>query len=241
MTPARDPVRDKAARAWRFRCGVEQEAHLRFARLARWLGECGFARPLVDLALRASSDESRHAIRCAELSLQYGATAPDPLTTVPAPLAPAGLPSRAAVLYEVVAACCVTETGSFGVLTTLLGLVRGGPLRRILRELAADEVQHSRLGWAALSSERDRGTTSLLAPFVPAMLEGSIDAGLFQPGTPEEEDGALLELGVLPHSLKREVFTRTTLDVVLPGLSAAGVDPGPARLWLAGKMRGLAP
>jgi len=242
VTPGvRDPLLEEAARAWRFRCRVEWEAHHRFARLAGWLAECGFARALVDLALRASSDESRHAARCADLSRQYGAMVPEPMTTAPAPLAPAGLPPRAAVLYEAVAACCVTETGSVGVLTTLLGSVRGGPLRRTLRELAADEVLHSRLGWAVLASERDHGTASLLVPFVPAMLEGSIDAGLFRPGTPEQEEGTLLDLGVLPHSLKRDLFIRTTLEVVLPGLAAAGIDPGPGRRWLEGKMRGLAP
>lgn len=233
-----DPLRERAAAAWRFRCGVEREAHVRFARLAAWLDGCGFPGLLVDMALRASSDEQRHAVRCADLMEEYGASAAGLPPAAPAVLAPAGLAPRATVLYEAVAACCVTETGSVGVLTTLLGSVRGGRLRRTLRELAADEVLHSRLGWAILASERERGTASLLGPWVPAMLEGSIDANLFRPGAPEEEDGALLDHGVLPHSLKREVFTRTALEVVFPGLEAGGVDTGPARRWLEERMRG---
>jgi hypothetical protein len=232
MPAARDPLWAQAARAWRFRCGVEREAHLRFSRLAGWLDGAGFPGLLVDLARRASSDEARHAIRCADLAEDYGASVADLPPAAPAVLAPAGLPPRATVLYEAVAACCVTETGSVGVLTSLLGSVRGGRLRRILRELAADEVLHSRLGWAVLASERDRGTASLLGPFIPAMLEGSIDADLFSPGSPEQEDGALLDHGVLPHSLKRDVFTRTVLEVVLPGLEAGGIDTGAARRWL---------
>ncbi len=236
-----DPLREQAARAWRFRCGVEREAHVRFTRLAGWLDGSGFAGPLVEMAVRASSDEQRHALRCADLAEGYGASVADLPPAAPSVLAPAGLAPRAAVLYEAVAACCVTETGSVGVLTALLGSVRGGRVRRILRELAADEVLHSRLGWAVLAAERDRGTGSLLAPYVPAMLAGSIDADLFRPGSPAQEDPALLDHGVLPRALQREVFTRTALEVVLPGLEANGIDAGPARRWLEERMRGADP
>jgi len=229
---AGEPSRALAARAWRFRCGVEREAHLRFARLAAWLAEAGFPGKLVGLAERASSDERRHARCCADLAEALGARPEEPPRRPPAPLAPAALSGRAAVLYEAVAACCVTETGSVGVLTTLLGAVHGGRLRRTLRALAADEVGHSRLGWAVLAAERDPGLAGALSPFVPAMLAGSIDVRLFQPGSPEEEDEALLDLGVLPRSLQREVFVRTTLQVVIPGLAEGGIDPGPARRWL---------
>lgn len=231
----RDPLREQAARAWRFRCGVEREAHLRFARLAGWLEEIAVPGPLVDMARRASSDEQRHAGRCADLAEEYGASVAELSPAAPAVLAPAGLSRRATVLYEAVAACCVTETGSVGVLTELLGSVRGGRLRRTLRELAQDEVLHSRLGWAVLAAERDRGTAALLGPYLPAMLEGSAGGDLFRPGTPEQEDGALLDHGVLPRSVQRDVFTRTVLGVVLPGLEANGVDTGPARRWLRDK------
>jgi hypothetical protein len=233
----RPGLRALAARAWRFRCGVEREADLRFARLAGWLEQAGFPAPLPELALRASRDEQRHALRCAELAEGFGSHLAGPPPTAPVVLAPAGLPRRAEVLYEAVAACCVTETGSVGVLTALLGEVRSGRLRRVLRELAADEVGHSRLGWAVLAAEPEREAAALLSPWVPAMLAGSIEADLFRPGPGEDEDEALLELGVLPRALRREVFVRTTLDVVLPGLAEGGVDPGPARSWLAAQLR----
>jgi hypothetical protein len=232
-----DPLVAQAARAWRFRCGVEQEAEARFARLAGWLGEAGFPRPLADLCLRSSSDERRHARLCAELADRYGA-APAPAPPSPPPvLAPAGLPPRAVLLYEAVAACCVTETGSVGVLTALLGAVRGGPLRRTLRTLAADEVRHSQLGWAVLATERDRGTAAALGPFVPTMLAASVEPDLFRPGFVDEPP-ELLEHGVLPRSLRREVFVRTTTEVVLPGLEAGGVDIAPARRWLRERLLG---
>lgn len=210
---------------------------MRFARLAGWLDRAGFPVALSDLAARASMDEQRHAARCEELAQGFGTSLDHLPPAAPPVLAPEGLSPRATVLYEAVAACCVTETGSVGVLTALLGEVRGGRLRRVLRELTADEVGHSRLGWAVLSAEPDRAAAAALSPWVPAMLAGSIEADLFEPGPPEDEDDALLELGVLPRALRREVFVRTTLDVVLPGLAEGGVDPRPGRRWLEGRLK----
>ena len=214
---------------------MELEAEVRFARLAERLERIGAAPAMVDLALRASRDERRHAAHCAELARSYGAFVPSTFSPTIRDITPSGLLLRGQVLYEIVASCCITETESMGVLTTLLDAARSPHLRQILRELARDEVGHSRLGWAHLASEHGQGTTSFLGPLVPSMLEGSIDADLFAPVSPEREDEALLLHGVLPHGLKREVFARTLEEVVFPGMDGLGVDTGPARAWLDGK------
>ncbi len=235
LTPA--SVGRLAASAWRFRWEVELEAEARFARLAARLERIGAGRGLVELALRSSRDERRHAGLCAELAGGYGLPVPAAYRPAVRELAPSGLQLRGQVLYEVVAACCITETESMGVLTALLDAARGARLRGVLRELARDEVRHSRLGWAHLASEHAQGTTSFLGPLVPAMLEGSAGPGLFAPpGPEEEEDERLLEHGVLPRRRKLEVFRRTLEEVVFPGLDQLGVDTAPARAWLAGKL-----
>jgi len=231
-------VRRIAGSAWRFRCGVEQVAALRFTRLAERLASVGAAGAVVELALRASRDERRHAALCAELAARYAAPAPAAAATSPAEIAPSSLAREQQVLYEVVAACCVTETESVGVLTHLLAAVRDARLRAVLRELARDEVHHSRLGWAHLASERARGDVSFLGPLVPAMLRGATDTELFAPVPAEYDDGALLEHGVLPHRMKRQVFARTLEEVVFPGLEAYGVDTVPARRWLGAQSGG---
>jgi hypothetical protein len=226
-------LRRIAADAWRFRLDVERDAEARFARLAERLSSAGAAPPVVALARRASRDEARHAAFCAELAGAYGAAIGPLAPAAPREIAPRDLGIRQRVLYEVVAACCIAETESLSVLTTLLDHVQGGRLRRVLRELAADEVGHGRLGWAHLASEHARGETAFLGPFVPAMLEGNAAPDLFLVAPADRENAALLEHGVVPHALKREVFVRTLEDVVFPGLAAFGVDPAPARAWLA--------
>ncbi len=234
-----ESLRRLAASAWIFRWKVELEAESRFARLAERLDEIGAASAMAELARRASREERRHADLCARMAEDYG----EPVSAAGAvevpDITPSGLLLRGRVLYEMVAACCITETESISVLTTLLGSVRSERMRRVLHELAEDEVGHSRLGWAHLASEHAQGATSFLGPFIPSMLEGSIGADLFLPGSPTTEDQALLEHGVLPHTLKREVFTRTMEEVVFPGLERFGVDTAAARAWLEGKRAGL--
>jgi hypothetical protein len=234
-----DVRRQLAAAAWRFRFQVEREAHARFARMVGRLASIGVSGTLQALAQKASDDELRHAARCAERCLLEGGA----VAELPAPdateLAAAALTSRQRVLYEVVAACCVTESGSMGVLSALLGAAHGRGLRRVLRELAADEVGHARLGWAVLAGERGSPDARALEPYLPAMLEGNADPALYAPGVrPEEEDEALLEHGVLPRALRRAVFEDTLEAVIFPGLEACGLSSGPARAWLAAKRAG---
>lgn len=231
----RAAVRRLAADAWVFRWRVEREAEVRFERLSARLAELSASPALVELARRSAEDEARHAELCAGIAAELGATVDGRQRAEAPEIAPAGLTLRGKVLYELVAACCVTETESMAVLATLLDAARSERLRGVLRTLASDEVRHSRLGWAHLAGEHAAQATAFLAPLVPAMLEGSAPADLFQPVHAEREDPLLLEHGVLPHGLKRQVFTRTLEEVVFPGLESCGVDARPARAWLASR------
>jgi hypothetical protein len=235
-TEVSNPSRRIAAEGWIFRWRVELEAEMRFARMAQRFAASGALPVAVDLAARASRDERRHAAHCADLARAFGAEVSAEDIQAPG-ISPPGLDHRQSLLYEVVAARCITETESTSVLTTLLHSVRGGRMRRVLRELLRDEVNHSRLGWAHLAHERSHGDVRFLDRLIPAMLEGSVAPGLFEVAPPELESPELLACGVLPHSMKRSVFIHTLLEVVFPGLESLGVHTGPAREWLSHKAR----
>jgi len=226
-------VRAVAAAAWRFRWQVELEAEVRFARLAGRLERLGTAPALVEVARRASADEARHAAHCARLAASLGQPVPASPPPPPPDVAPSGLEEEDAVTYELVAACCVTESESVAVLTALLPAARDPALRAALHELAEDEVIHARLGWAWLAVAAARRRTAFLGPHLPAMLRGTADDGLFGPAGAASEHPALLALGVLPHSAKRALFVTSLEEVVFPGLEGAGVDTAAARSWLA--------
>jgi Rubrerythrin len=225
-------ARRSAADAWAFRARVEQEAALRFDRLAATLGELDPGSPVPELMRRAADDERRHTQLCADLARSLGASLSLGQAAVPE-IAPHHLDRRQATLYEVVAAACITETESMSTLTTLLEAGGEPPVREVLHAIAKDEVIHSRMGWAHLSREAERGDVTFLSDLVPVMLAGTVDEGLFGRPPVDEDPEGLLRLGVLPHARKREVFLRTLTDVVFPGLDRFGVDARPARAWLA--------
>jgi hypothetical protein len=236
--PGEPTLQRLAGSAWRFRWRVEVEAAARFARLADRLAELGAPAAVVALARRSSDDEQRHATLCDAMAAELGSEAGGETPAEPREIAPGSLPLRGKVLYELVAACCITETESMAVLTTLLEAAASPRLRAVLHELATDEVRHGRLGWTHLAAEHAAGATAFLSPLVPAMLQGGAPPDLFQPVPPEREDARLLAYGVLPHTLKREVLVSTLEEVVFPGLERNGVDTAPARAWLAARQRG---
>jgi len=225
-------ARRAAAQAWAFRARVEQEAALRFDRLAAVIASFDPGSSVPAMMRRAADDERRHTELCVGLAGRLG----QPMTLEPTelvPIAPRSLDERQATLYEVVAACCITETESMATLTTLLAADTDPEVREVLHAISKDEVVHSRMGWAHLSREASTIEMSFLGPLVPGILAGTIDEALFGPPPADEDAEGLLRLGVLPLAKKREVFLGTLEQVVFPGLERFGVDAGPAKAWLS--------
>jgi len=225
-------IRRIAAEAWAFRWQVEREAEVRFARLGRQLSEIGAPELLVALAHRSSADERRHAVLCFDLAREYGYEGNQAREVLVAEIAPKGLSTRQKVLYELVATCCITETESMSVLTTLLRAARARRMKQVLQEIARDEVSHSKLGWAHLAHEQAEGDVRFLGPLIPDMLEGTVSGSFFQGAAEELENPELLQHGVLPHSTKQSIFIQTLKGIVFPGLDSLGVDSAPSRKWL---------
>ncbi len=225
-------IRRIAAEAWAFRWQVEREAEVRFARLGRQLSEIGAPELLVALAHRSSADERRHAVLCFDLAREYGYEGNQAGEVLVGEIAPKGLSTRQKVLYELVATCCITETESMSVLTTLLRAARARRMKQVLQEIARDEVSHSKLGWAHLAHEQAEGDVRFLGPLIPDMLEGTVSESFFQGAAEELENPELLQHGVLPHSTKQSIFIQTLKGIVFPGLDSLGVDSAPGRKWL---------
>lgn len=225
-----DAVRRAAGEAWAFRARVEREAASRFSRLSAAIPAFDPGSPVAGLLRRTAGDEERHAALCAGLAASYGCPAGG--GAADGRIAPRVLGPRDAVLYEMVAACCITETESVATLATLLGQEAEPRVRTVLRKIARDEVVHGRMGWAHLSREAAIRDVSFLSTWVPSMLSGTVDEGLFGSEEPGPDAEALLRHGVLPRARKKEIFLRTLEEVVLPGLEKFGVGAGPARAWL---------
>lgn len=221
-----------AREAWAFRTRVERDAARRFARLSREIAAFDAASPVPALLAKAAQDEERHLLLCASLA----GDAPTEGEAGAERVAPASLGAREAALYEMVAACCVTETESVSTVTTLLSFDAAPRVREVLHEIARDEVGHARMGWAHLAREAAFCDVRFLGPWIPAMLSGAAGA-TFSAADPLLDSPELLRWGVLPLSRKREVFTQTLSDVVFPGLEQFGIATGAARAWLSERSR----
>ena len=219
-----------AGEAWAFRSQVEQDAARRFRRLSAAISGFDADSPVPALLLQAAEDEVRHAALCAGLAESYGQIATGTADEID--IVPAGFDARAGALYEMVAACCITETESVATLSTLLAEEAEPGVGNVLREIARDEIKHGRMGWAHLAREAERIDVAFLSRFIPSMLSGTVAGGLFEDADADLESPELLRHGVLPHSTKREIFVGTLEGVVLPGLEKFGIDAGPARAWL---------
>jgi hypothetical protein len=227
------------AQVWAVRHGVETGASLRFAALSEGMRAAGAPATLVELAARASADEVRHAAHCADILRSRGAEVPPPETRLLF-FGPRDLGPEQRLTYEVVAQSCISETESMATLVTLLDAASDAHLQAILQELARDEVQHARLGWAYLAWARNRLDLSFLSAFLPTMAAAATGDDLFQPGPPEADDPSLLSAGVVPKSDRRRIYLETLDSVVIPGFEEFRIDTGPLRHWAEEKRRILA-
>ncbi len=225
------PLQEVLAGAWAVRYRIETEASLRFGSLASRLNAAGAPRSLVELAERASTDETRHAAHCERLFRGLGGKH---LTAVERVVeyAPPSLPEAERLTYELVSQCCVAETQSTATLVTLLEAAENAELRAVLHELARDEVHHSRLGWAYLAWARPRVDFRFLGPLLPGMIGGSAGPEMFAPPPEENDRPELLRQGVVPQSLRRQVYVETLESVVFPGFETLGVETTQAKQWL---------
>lgn len=224
-------VRREMAELWAFRALAEASAGRRLRRVADGLARLGADAALVALARRAPQDEERHRRLCLDIAASFGPCAVPAL--VPTEVEGPADATRERVIFDVVSACCVSETLNLRAMTAALVGTKHEGLRKVQREILRDEVGHSALGWRFLEAEARRGDLFFLGPLVPQMLGLRSRSRLFRPAAALAEEGRLRELGWLPREALRALFQKTLADRVFPRLEAFGVRCDEARAALA--------
>jgi hypothetical protein len=221
------------AEVWAFRARSEQQAEQRFGRLAGELEETGAEAVVVRMTRRAVADEGSHARICASMAARYGHR-DDGLQAPPATrIGPRSLGLRKRVLFEVVAFACITETVNAALMTETYRHAIDPAVRDAVRRILKDEVGHSRMGWAHLSSERARGGGEFVAQWLPRMLRGTVADELLATHGRGAVDPVLMAHGELPESMRLDVFRSALRDVIFPGLESVGIDTRLGRDWIA--------
>ncbi len=212
-----------AARVWLIRERAEHEAAAHFARLASDLRAAHAPDAIVALAMRASEDERRHAVRCREVvdDLAPGLAAlPRDRGAVIGPPGGESQPAARAT-HAAVAIGCITETLSTALLIELRRRAHHPVARRAFDEILEDEIAHARLGWATLAWRAGQEDLAHIGPHVRAM----IDAAVVDEPSPSER--SLAHLGILEPRAVREICETTVRTTILPGLARFGISIGP--------------
>jgi hypothetical protein len=228
-------ARARAARVWTLRRRVELEAAARFRTLSAELSTLAASDVVIAMAAEAAADELRHATLCGKLAEHFGGSprAEPPLEVSTRRVAPRGLEGREALLYELVALSCVTETLSTALLGALVEAARDTIAKETMHSILRDEVRHSRLGWAFLAESHAAGARDVVAPHLPALLAATLGSGAFAPLAVDRDDAELAGYGELERSAGLRVVRECFAEVIFPGLTRFGIDTSLGERWLA--------
>jgi len=190
---------------------MEHASIAAFARFTLQLMHLGAPRGLVELSQRAMWDETSHAKACFALAARY----------LGSPVGPGRLPMDAALqdieLGQIVLTAfregCVGETVATLEAREACDAATDPWVRRVLAQIAIDELRHSELAWQFVRWALDRGGASLQRELAAEVARLTSEASRVpsradSPGAPDH--------GILSARAKAQVRRRALTDVVLP-------------------------
>ncbi len=221
-----------ASNTWRARMVHEHHSAAVFSRLLPQLMAAGADLEFKTCVLRMSMDELRHASLCAGVVGLLGGEpeAETDLRTQPLPEHEDATAAEAA-LRNVMFVGCLSETVSIALLTEERELTTEPVIRRVVDQLAADEVLHAKLGWSYLAhvwpsfDEAQRARTDAYLPVAFGYLEAKmLEAMPLLGELPDELRAEAEALGCLASEDGRELLYATLEGVIAPRLRDYGLD-----------------
>ncbi len=211
--------RTRVAAYWWQRAEGEITSWIGFQHVLADLRAEGSPDAVIELAERAVEDEYKHALFCRDWAARFGRD----VTDIPTPRSTDPITFRGATEDENrllrIALCCLTETVGCFILRQVRPKLTDSQLRTLNRQHMADELQHSRVGWAHLAS-MSAGKKAVLRRWLPALLkisEQSCCTG------PEQDFEELVPFGYFTPRLLRAAYDQALSEVILPGLEHLGL------------------
>lgn len=182
--PERDPAiedlsdadRRQIASVWAGRCHAEVDSVAAFGHIAESLERIAAPPAVIALAKRAISDERRHIEICRRVASAYAGAemkAP-PLRAMQTP-AHAGADGATRALLHVIGQCCLNETTACAFAHHSYRIATAPLVRAATREIFADEIDHARIGWAALAAT-PHSLRGRAASWMPKLIESHVHA-----------------------------------------------------------------
>ena len=216
-----DGARQAAIAEWTGRMVDEHVSSRVFAGLLPQMMRAGVDPSFQAATADAVVDELRHARLCAAVVEALGGEARAPMPDLDDIPRHDDVGVMEGLLRNVLAVSCLNETVTVALLESNRRLVKESTLRRVLTEILADEVGHSRMGWQMLSHlapRIDDGMRARLGAYlVPAFAQlfERHYAGAATPHLPVIET-----LGVEDRREATKLFIDVVNDVIVPRLEA---------------------
>jgi hypothetical protein len=225
-----DDARQAAIAEWTGRMVNEHVSSRVFAALLPQMMRAGVDTSFQAAAADAVVEELRHARLCAAVVEALGGEARAPMPDLDDVPRHDDVEPLEGLLRNVLAVSCLNDTVTVALLEGNRKLVTDSTLRRVLTEILADEVGHSRMGWQLLSH---------LAPRIDAGMRARLGAYLVpafaellerHAGVATHRPAAVEPLGMADRRHSAALFMDVINEVILPRLEAFDL---PAREALA--------
>lgn len=210
--------RAEIAAYWWRRAEGEITSWVGFGHVLEDLRAEGSPSAVIALAERAVRDEHRHAMFCREWAERFGHAGGELRPRSETPVTFRGATDAENRLLRI-ALCCLTETVGCFTLRHARLLLKDPELRKLNRRHMADELGHSRVGWAHLSTLETR-RQEWLRGFMPHLLELVSVACCDGPEQAREE---LVPFGYFTPRLLRAAHDEALREVIVPGLAHLGI------------------
>jgi hypothetical protein len=188
-------------------------------------------KPLCDLAERAVDDEMRHGELCRMVASHYAGKELDLHPDLPFSY-PAHEAASDALrpLLHVVGQCCFNETIASSFLEASVEAATDPFAKAALRELLSDEIDHGRIGWAAIAASPAQVRGQLQAWLLP-LARGNLK--MWRDASRPYPDADALEAHGAPSAARVEQALVTAfVGLIIPGLQALGFDVAPMQAWV---------
>jgi len=173
---------------------------------------------VIELAERAVQDEYQHAQWCRDWAVRFGHPDGEIAPRGERPIAFRGASEPLNRMLRIVL-CCMNETVGCVVLRHVRPVLELPELRELNRRHMADELQHSRVGWAYLATLGVQQRT-FLRPWLPVLLR--LVKQSWCDGS-EGEHEALVPYGYFSLRLLRAAHDEAVVSLISPGFAHLGL------------------
>ena len=229
--PADDTARAFLIDFWERRADGECTTAKAFEHVASDLHALGAHDAVQALAMTSIANEQRHTEWCTRMAQRLGSTRDEPRVLGNKPLQLSSASERENQWLRAVYIGCVSETIAVHVLRESHRDLISPTIREANRQHLAEEINHSRLGWAFLAwaaqcgalGDDERRFIEGAMPTLFELAESTWQRGFI------EADEALGGFGYFTSAHVQRGIAAATVDVILPGLQRFGIRVAKSR------------